>query len=217
MTDGVTELVADTTGVRVTSALTEDDADTVDETETDGERVAETDFDSDRDDVRDKLSERDPVDDGETERLADLEHVTDLLGDAVTVSVAEFESVCEGDADTERPDVGDVETVDGGVALTEAELEKERVRDGSREPERLAVVDAERLRLELGVRLGDRLGVRLGVGRQAQQASIVTRQLSSLSAPLAKKLGVSTSAQAPAPEGAGWPAAGVPHSVALLA
>jgi hypothetical protein len=44
--------------------------------------------------------------------------------------------------------------------------------------------DSERLTVDVG--LADRLGVRLGVGRQAQQAPIVTRQLSSLSAPLAK-------------------------------
>ena len=83
----------------------------------------------------------------------------------------------------ERPDVGDVVAVEGGVGLTEADVEMERVREGSREIDPLTVVDAERLRLELGVRLGDMLGVRLGVGRQAQQAPIVTRQLSSLSAP----------------------------------
>jgi hypothetical protein len=55
-----------------------------------------------------------------------------------------------------------------------------------RDTERLTEKETLLERLTVDVGLADRLGVRLGVGRQAQQAPIVTRQLSSLSAPLAK-------------------------------
>ena len=59
--------------------------------------------------------------------------------------------------------------------------------------------------------------MRLADARHMQQALVVTRQLSSLSAPLAKEPGESTSTQAPAPVGSAGPAAGVPHKLPLLA
>ena len=147
--------------------------------------------------------------------MRDIEGVTLVMAlpDAVRVVLADRLGV-----------LVELRVVDGGcefVAVSDAEIVFEAVLDLVADceavllDEPVTLNDSERLNVDDG--LADRLGVRLGVGRQAQQASIVTRQLSSLSAPLAKKLGVSTSAQAPAPEGAGWPAAGVPHSVALLA
>ena len=87
----MTELVADTSGVCVTSALTDDDADTVDETDADAEIVPDIDLVCERDCVAEELSERVPVEDGDTERLTVNEPVADVLKDVVAVGVTESE------------------------------------------------------------------------------------------------------------------------------
>ena len=101
------------------------------------------------------------------------------------------------------------------LIVRDTDRDKVQLRDADEVGDRVVAL----VRVELLLTLGEIVADRDGLGIHWQHALSVVRQLSSLSAPLAKKPGVSTSTQAPAPVGSGspWPAAGVPHSEALFA
>ena len=102
-----------------------------------------------------------------------------------------------------------------GLVLPLRVIERDELID--RDVEALCEADTERERVIELLTLGVRVADRDGDGRHWQHALKVVRQLSSLSAPVAKSLGDSTSRHVPAPVGAGWPTNGVPHRLALFA
>ena len=169
------------------------------------------DGDTDGEALRDSVREPDIDDDDERVWLADP--VVERVKDGVTVADAGNEELSVADLDTD----GDKD----GERAFDAKTEVLRVTDGAIDTLRdsVALLDFETtaVRLVLAEELNERDGDTDGTGTHWQQALVVTRQLSSLSAPLAKEPGESTSTQAPAPVGSAGPAAGVPHKLPLLA
>lgn len=190
----------------------------------DGERVVEKVTDAESDVLAATL--REPVVDAVNEVDADIDRDVDArtVADRVTDRDRDAEMLPERDRvlDTD----GLREPV-GTDALTEAVREAERVFDEIRDGERLSdkVRDGERLKLNdrLAVKLGLRVTLAVvdgdteALASHWQHACLDAPQLSSATAPLTNALGVRTPMQAPAPVGAAWPAAGVPHQLAFVA
>ena len=98
-------------------------------------------------------------------------------------------------------------------AVREADSDSDKVRDG----ERLKLNDVLAVKLGLAVLLAVVDGDTEALASHWQHACLDAPQLSSATAPLTNALGARTPMQAPAPVGAAWPAAGVPHQLAFVA
>ena len=197
--------------------MTEADAEMLADSDRDSVRVAETEREIVRDADVDADSERDVDNDRDSDLLSDREAVDDAVSDEVTERERVDDGDCDADSDKERPAEGETDALAAGEKLADEETVREREPEGEREAEADREPDNEALRLRLDDTLGEGLGVIDGDGRHWQQAFAVARQLSSLSAPVAKSPGDSTPRHVPAPVGAGWPTDGVPHRLALFA
>ena len=114
------------------------------------------------------------------------------------------------------------------VALRDSDALRvvDRVVDAENDPERVTEPNKKE-RLGLRVELDGLLALRVtlavvdgdteALASHWQHACLDAPQLSSATAPLTNALGVRTPMQAPAPVGAAWPAAGVPHQLAFVA
>ena len=184
---------------------------------TDREREVERVTDGERED--DCRTDEDAGRDGEPEKLRDIEvlrvvlRVTDASMDVDAVTLRDCVELAVTEPGMLTLSV--TEREEEGVCVVLADIERDKV----------TLLDSDRLALNdaLSVRLTDTdddavaLGVKLADPRHMQHALVVTRQLSSISAPLTNEPGESTPTQAPAPVGSACPADGVPHRLSLLA
>ena len=165
--------------------------------------------------------------DGEADRVCVREIVTEAENDRVSLALFEIEREmlnealvdANTDALPERDPANDAESDSDagfdGLVLSLRVIERDELID--RDVEALCEADTELERVPELLTLGVRVADRDGDGRHWQHALKVVRQLSSLSAPVAKSPGDSTPRHVPAPVGAGWPTDGVPHRLALFA
>ena len=140
----------------------------------------------------------------------------------------QFGSV-DGETDGEADRVSVREPVQLSVPLRDSDVLPviDRDLDAETEDDRVVEPNKEEERLGLGVALDGMLALRVtlavvdgdteALASHWQHVCLDAPQLSSATAPLTNALGARTPMQAPAPVGAAWPAAGVPHQLAFVA